>query len=117
VQFVLRWLPAIAIAALIFWLSSIPDLHVTRNWIDFVLRKGAHMTVYAALAIALLRATRDVRIAFVLTVAYAITDEYHQTFVRGRHGTIHDVLIDAVGAAIGLYLVRRLPRAQRLVYA
>jgi VanZ family protein len=115
--FVLRWLPAIAIAALIFWLSGIPDLHATTGWVDIVLRKGAHMTVYAALAVACLRGARDARIAFALAVAYAITDEFHQTFVAGRHGTPRDVLIDAVGAALGLLAVRRLPRVQRLVLA
>jgi VanZ family protein len=114
---VLRWVPAIAIAALIFWLSSIPDLHVTTGWVEFVLRKGAHATIYAALAVACLRGARDPRIAFALAVAYAVTDEFHQTFVTGRHGTPRDVLIDACGAALGLLAVRRLPRVRRLVLA
>ena len=32
-----------------------------------------------------------------ITLAYVVTDEFHQTFVEGRHGTPVDVLIDAAG--------------------
>jgi VanZ family protein len=35
-------------------------------------------------------------------VLYAASDEIHQTFVSGRHGTPIDVAIDAVGVAIGI---------------
>ena len=35
-----------------------------------------------------------------MTVPYAATDEYHQTFVEGRHGTPVDWLIDTAGAAV-----------------
>jgi VanZ family protein len=33
---------------------------------------------------------------------YAATDEYHQRFVAGRVGCLHDVLIDGAGAWIGM---------------
>jgi VanZ family protein len=38
--------------------------------------------------------------AVVISVLYAISDEYHQHFVHGRHGSPIDVLIDSVGIAI-----------------
>ena len=40
---------------------------------------------------------------------YAITDEFHQSFVPGRSADIHDMMADAVGSAIGaiLYLALR----------
>ena len=38
--------------------------------------------------------------AIVITLLYAISDEYHQTFVDGRHGSPVDVLIDAAGVTI-----------------
>jgi VanZ family protein len=43
----------------------------------------------------------------VLAVLYAVSDEVHQTFVAGRHGSPRDVLIDAVGAALGLLVAVR----------
>ena len=35
-----------------------------------------------------------------LASGYAITDEFHQTFVEGRHGTPVDWAIDSAGAAL-----------------
>ena len=36
--------------------------------------------------------------AMLLAVLYAFSDEWHQTFVPGRKGTLRDVAINAVGA-------------------
>ena len=47
-------------------------------------------------------------IAWTLTVLYAMSDEWHQTMVAGRTGTIMDVGIDSLGAALSgllLYLM------------
>jgi VanZ family protein len=93
-------------AGVIFAFSSIPSLSTHLGTWDLVLRKLAHMTEYAVLALLLVRATGSAAWAFVLTVGYACTDEFHQTFVRGRHGSPVDVGIDAVGALIGLSLLR-----------
>ena len=41
-------------------------------------------------------------------VAYAVTDELHQHFVRGRHASPVDVVIDTAGVAAGIYLYKRL---------
>ena len=109
-RLVLAWGPAAAIAALIFWLSATPNLSVTTGTVELVLRKGAHLTVYACLAIAIRRGLLahgvDRRTALVgawlLAVAYAVTDELHQATVPTRHGAPRDVAIDAIGAAIGL---------------
>jgi VanZ family protein len=103
----LRWLPVFAWAAVIFALSSIPSLSTHLGTWDYVLRKCAHMTEYAILGVLLARATGSRPAAFVLAVAYACSDEWHQTFVRGRHGTPVDVGIDAVGVLIGLTLLAR----------
>jgi VanZ family protein len=42
-----------------------------------------------------------------IAVAYSTTDEFHQHFVRGRHGTPVDVLIDSMGAALAALLIHR----------
>ena len=95
--------------AVIFALSSVPSLNSGLSW-DYVLRKCAHVTEYAILAALLMRALGRALPAFLLGVAYAASDELHQHFVRGRHGSPVDVAIDGAGVAIGLVLVRRLAR-------
>ena len=105
-----RWLPVLVWAGVIFAFSSIPSLNSGLGTWDYVLRKGAHMTEYAILAGLLIRATGSFAWAFGVAVGYACTDELHQTFVRGRHGSPVDVGIDAVGALIGLAVWRRVRR-------
>jgi VanZ family protein len=101
-----RWLPVLVWAGVIFAFSSIPSLNSGLGTWDYVLRKGAHMTEYAILAVLLVRATGSYAWAFALAVTYAASDEVHQLFVRGRHGSPIDVGIDAAGALIGLALWR-----------
>ena len=102
------WLPVIVWAAVIFAFSSIPSLGTGLGVWDTILRKGAHMTEYAILGLLLLRALGRELPAFALGIAYAITDEIHQHFVRGRHASPVDVLIDTAGVAIGIFLLSRL---------
>jgi VanZ family protein len=104
------WAPVVAWAALIFALSSIPHLGTGLGTWDTILRKCAHASEYAVLGALLLRALANAPAALVLAVAYAGSDELHQTFVRGRHGSPYDVLIDAAGALIGLAAYRRAVR-------
>src|SRR3954465_4895156 len=99
------WLPPVALMGLIFFLSAQPDLSSGLGAWDILLRKLAHAGVYALLALLWWRALRAaapehraVAAAWVIAVAYSATDEWHQTFVTGRHGTPLDVLIDAGGA-------------------
>jgi VanZ family protein len=102
-----RWIPVLVWAAVIFTFSSIPSLSTHLGTWDLILRKAAHITEYAILAALLRRATASYGWAFALAIAYAASDEFHQTFVRGRHGTPVDVGIDAVGGALGLMAWRR----------
>ena len=103
----LAWLPVVVWAGLIFALSSVPSLSSGLGTWDTVLRKGAHVVEYAVLAALLLRALERELPAFAVTVAYAVTDEIQQHFVRGRHASPLDVLIDAVGAGLGLLVFTR----------
>jgi VanZ family protein len=106
------WLPVVAWAALIFTLSSIPDLGTGLGGWDLLLRKLAHAAEYAVLGLLLLRALGRELPAVAIGIAYAVTDEVHQSFVEGRHGAVYDVLVDAAGVLIGVYVVRRI--AQRV---
>lgn len=91
------------------------------------IRKTAHASEYACLAISLvitcwqLHAWRCDKkavmpslgrrvalvgvAAFVIAVLYACSDEIHQLFIDGRAGQVADVLVDASGAAIGCLLM------------
>ena len=101
-----RWGPVVVWAGLIFGLSSIPSLGTGLGVWDEILRKCAHATEYAILGVLLWRALERELPAFLLGVAYAASDELHQHFVAGRHGSPVDVAIDAGGLAIGLALLR-----------
>jgi VanZ family protein len=101
-----RWAPVVLWAAVIFTFSSIPSLSTGLGTWDTVLRKGAHLTEYAILALLLLRALASELPAFLLGLAYAATDEIHQHFVRGRHASPFDVAFDAVGLALGLLVMQ-----------
>src|ERR1044072_7794724 len=94
--------PPVAVMALIFALSATPDLSSGLGPIDLVLRKAAHITIFALLWLTLARANewRHPIAATVAALLYACSDELHQTFVQGRHGAASDVAIDAIG--IGL---------------
>jgi VanZ family protein len=99
-----RWAPVVLWAGVIFALSSIPSLSTGLGVWDEILRKGAHLAEYAILGALLLRALGRVAPAFLLGVAYAVTDEIHQHFVRGRHASPFDVAFDAAGVALGLLI-------------
>jgi len=104
------WLPVIVWAAVIFTFSSIPSLGTGLGVWDTILRKGAHMTEYAILGLLLLRAIGRELPALAVGIGYAITDEVHQHFVSGRHASPIDVLIDTIGLALGIFVVRGLLR-------
>ena len=101
-RLVSRYAPPLAVMALIFYLSAQPDLSTDLGVWDTILRKGAHVTIFAALWLALARATgwRRPLVVTALAILYAISDEIHQTFVDDRHGSPVDVAIDTLG--IGL---------------
>jgi len=104
------WIPVVLWAAVIFTLSSVPDLGTGLGTWDTVLRKIAHTAEYALLGALLYRAVRNAPAALLLASAYAVTDEFHQTFVSGRHGSPVDWLIDTAGAAVGVAIAVRVWR-------
>ncbi|HYY32884.1 MAG TPA: VanZ family protein [Gaiellaceae bacterium] len=97
-------------AGFIFALSSIPDLGTGLGVWDLVLRKSAHIAEYAILGALAYRASRSWAAGVVLASAYAVTDEVHQAFVRGRHGSPVDWLIDTAGVVAGVALAVRVSR-------
>lgn len=97
----LRWLkPDIS-------LESLASIHL-------MIRKCAHLSEYAILALLLLRASicmTNLKRSVILYASVwaacslvAVTDEFHQTFVASRGASAADVMIDSVGAILGLLI-------------
>jgi VanZ family protein len=99
------------IRPLLLWLFP----HITEGSIQsvhFFVRKAAHLTEYAVLALLAARAFRASGLtalrrawwlaSFALVAAVALTDEYHQSFLPSRTGTIYDSLLDMTGGATAL---------------
>jgi VanZ family protein len=103
-----RFAPPLLLMGLIFFLSAQPDLSSGLGGWDLFLRKAAHMTAYALLWFLWWRALGHGNPvpAIAITLLWAASDEFHQSFVEGRHGTPWDVAIDAVGVGLGLLVAR-----------
>lgn len=137
------WLPVVFWVTLIFWGST--DLmsaeHTSRflvpflRWLNpdispaalakvqFLIRKTAHITEYAILAGLLFRGWRNVltdpwaraTAALVVAMLFAASDEFHQSFVASRTGSLGDVLFDSSGALIGVMLCAIFASRKRLL--
>jgi VanZ family protein len=106
------WLPPLVLMGLIYLFSAQPSLDSGLGWIDTVGRKVIHFGEYALLCFLwwrLLRTAmpdrRAALLAFILSSLYAATDELHQSFVDGRHGTPIDWALDSAGAAAAAFAV------------
>ena len=113
------------IGPLLRWINpNVTD--ATINQVQYVIRKGAHMTEYAILAALLWRARRqpvrgdtrpwhwsEASLALGLAFAFAASDEFHQSFVPSREGRVGDVFIDSAGAALGVSAVWLIGRWRR----
>lgn len=105
----------LALMALIFYASAQPS--VGPDLPGFT-RLIAHFTEYCALASLWLWALapalrrRAVPVAASISLLYAISDEYHQSFVAGRHADPLDVLVDAAGILFACWLGARALQAR-----
>ena len=143
--FIARWQPALNWLLLLLWMAVIfsasgdtqSSQHSSRliapllRWLfpqmsagslDLVIllvRKCAHLTEYALLAVLFWRALRrpekngpqpwswsHARLAVLFVMLYAGTDELHQQFVPSREGCVSDVLIDTFGGSLGIFFLR-----------
>ncbi|WP_177270598.1 VanZ family protein [Fusicatenibacter sp.] len=81
---------------------------------QYPVRKLAHMTEYALLSICVslplyvygLRGFALTFLAGILCVAFAASDEFHQTLVANRGPSAKDVVIDSIGVLFGITFVR-----------
>ncbi len=103
------------VGPLVLWLfpKTTPETLVL---IHFLTRKAAHFTEYAILAYLAARALSTsprlvlrrhwflISLAFV--IAYALLDEFHQSFVPSRTASVFDSMIDTVGGLVALIVFR-----------
>lgn len=104
------WAAAITYALLIFFLSSLSGSQTDRFYLFKNSDKVIHIMVYAVLCLLLNRAffftfKNSVKryvpiIAIFISIVYAITDEFHQSFVPGRYASMDDIFADGIGAVI-----------------
>lgn len=107
-----RWLPLLLWLGTIYFVSGQPkaDIPSYGAW-DLLVKKGAHFLAYAIVALLAWRVfeggQRPYCYAALLTILYAMSDEFHQTFVPGRNGTLMDVVIDSSGGLAALFSLRK----------
>lgn len=105
-----RWGPALALMVAIFLTSSIPSGEVPNlGRLDVLLKKTGHFIAYAFLALSFSRGIGQDKpyaylLAWLLTLMYGASDEYHQLFTPGRFSSWIDWTIDSVGATVALVL-------------
>lgn len=107
----INWLPSVFIMTVIFFLSSQPGEVVnstvarTEN-----VQKLGHLFLYIALCLSYFKATKNIIKSMIMSLLYAILDEFHQSFVFGRSSSISDIFVDMIGASIsGIFLWKILP--------
>lgn len=111
----------------IFCFSAHPHSDVVTKQIfhdlNYCARKLAHMSEFGFLYFLCFRAVsmsqtdgnhpiRVDLVAFLICILYAISDEWHQSFVPGRSAQITDVLIDGIGIMI-TFSILHLPGRHR----
>jgi VanZ family protein len=103
------WLPVLLYTSLIFVLSSMSHPPIPSG----ISGDSLHYPEYATLAFLLARALQGNRSgvarpsyllgAFVLSILFGATDEFHQAFVPDRVPDVQDWLHDGIGAAVGAF--------------
>ena len=104
-----RYLPPLALMGVIYFLSDQPGLKSGLGVADLIGRKMIHAGTFGLLFVLWLRAFdwRAPRWAAGIAFLYAVSDEFHQHFIRDRVGSPIDVAIDAIGIALAWWLWRR----------
>lgn len=89
-----------------------PDKNISLGRFNHYLRKTAHFFFYMILGILMMNVLKMVKVegakrialALVICVLCAMLDEFHQLFVPGRGAQVKDVIIDSIGAIVGIGL-------------
>ena len=113
----------ILVCICIFLFSNQPGVESTKLASNLFVRKLGHFSEYAVLGFFAfayfsnifqtgrekIQLETSFFISFLFCFSYAVSDEFHQTFVIGRNGNFIDVLIDSVGVLFGIIISYALP--------
>lgn len=99
----------------------VPDKEFNLSRFNHLLRKNAHFFSYLILGMLLLNSLKNsgiesykaIYIALGVSILYAISDEVHQLYVPGRGGQVKDVIIDSLGASLGIIIYKGLYRLKK----
>lgn len=110
---IFRFLPAILWMGFIFFLSSGPTSAITGTSTErFIILKSFHLIEYAILFFCLKFAGISTPKSIFFAYLYALSDEFHQSFVPGRGSKFTDTLIDLTGIYIGYLSSKFIPRGK-----
>lgn len=102
------WLPVFIWAGVIFWFSSQAiNQPAPFSWSDFVIKKTAHVTEYAIFYWLVWRTNKSLKLSLLMVVLFALSDEWHQTFIPGREGSLRDVGFDTIGGLLSLFQIKK----------
>jgi VanZ family protein len=106
----IKIIPPVLWAAFIFYLSSIPSLKSPFGIWDLYLRKAAHVMEYFILSLLIspnfsYTKTSGRIVSIVIAAVYAVSDEYHQSFVPGRNMSFTDMVWDCIGCLLAYVLL------------
>jgi VanZ family protein len=105
----IRALAPLALMALIFYLSAQESVGPELPAFTRVIAHFSEYAILAALwawALAPMLGHRAIPAAAAICVLYSISDEIHQRYVPGRDSDVFDVLVDCLGIATSLLLIR-----------
>lgn len=105
-KYLAKWIPALIIMSVIFFLSSMPGQTVNST----IARSNpvqmlGHFTLFMLLCASYYRATKNIILSLFLTLLYAFFDEFRQSFIPERSSSIDDVFVDMAGASLFVFLL------------
>lgn len=93
-------------------LTELEKENIAEN-LTFIVRKGAHFCAYAVFGVLVffllaeygIKRLRQLIFSVGAAFLYACSDEFHQTFIKGRSGELRDIIIDTLGALFGVLAI------------
>lgn len=106
------------LSILFFWTDTTGLTVFLTEHVEYI-RKSAH--VFEFLVLGVLSSMNSVEyfrkrtylLSLAFCIFYALSDEVHQLFIQGRAGKAGDVLIDSIGAFIGIFLYHRIMKNEK----
>lgn len=121
---IITTLPVLLASVGIFIASHQPQIELPDFGIfnfDKLLHLGAYFVYSLFLMLFLvsnfrLNKRKILLVSFVLAVLFAISDEFHQSFVPGRDASVYDLLADIIGISLSLLCFNLIYKTSRLIY-